>query len=653
MLERINHPRDLDGLTLEELETLAADIREFLIREVAQSGGHLGPNLGVVELTIALHRVFHSPDDPFIWDTGHQSYVHKLLTGRKDFSKLRQLGGLAGYPQRSESEHDIVESSHASSSLSWAEGISRGFHVSGKKNRHVIAVVGDGALTGGMTWEALNNISDDNNRNLVIVVNDNGRSYAPTIGGMARFLGSVRTRRSYRILRGGSETLFGLFGAPGKALYRGIRGGVRGFVSRFANNEALYSNLDIKYVGPIDGHNLGDLERALQQAKSYRQPVIVHVITEKGRGYEPARNDEADQFHAVGQIDPATGESVSSSSALGWTDVFAQAMVVEAEKNDKVVGITAAMLRPTGLYDMSKKFPNRVFDVGIAEQHAVASAAGLAYGGLHPVVAIYATFINRAFDQVLMDVALHKAGVTFVLDRAGVTGPDGASHHGMWDLAVLQVVPGIRIAAPRDGERLAEELHEAIGVDDAPTVIRFPRGSVSPELPAIRRTADGVDVLREAAHKDVLIVAVGAMASLAMEVASRLADQGIGATVVDPRWVVPVAGSIVEMARDHRIVVSIEDGTRVGGVGTRIRQELRRSGVDTAVDEIGLPDEFLDHGSRNEILAHAGLTAQDIARNLVAQVLGKKVPIARPLPEESASHEEFERASAPEADKER
>jgi len=653
MLERINHPRDLDGLMLEELETLAADIREFLIREVAQSGGHLGPNLGVVELTIALHRVFHSPDDPFIWDTGHQSYVHKLLTGRKDFSKLRQLGGLAGYPQRSESEHDIVESSHASSSLSWAEGISRGFHVSGKKNRHVIAVVGDGALTGGMTWEALNNISDDNNRNLVIVVNDNGRSYAPTIGGMARFLGSVRTRRSYRILRGGSETLFGLFGAPGKALYRGIRGGVRGFVSRFANNEALYSNLDIKYVGPIDGHNLGDLERALQQAKSYRQPVIVHVITEKGRGYEPARNDEADQFHAVGQIDPATGESVSSSSALGWTDVFAQAMVVEAEKNDKVVGITAAMLRPTGLYDMSKKFPNRVFDVGIAEQHAVASAAGLAYGGLHPVVAIYATFINRAFDQVLMDVALHKAGVTFVLDRAGVTGPDGASHHGMWDLAVLQVVPGIRIAAPRDGERLAEELHEAIGVDDAPTVIRFPRGSVSPELPAIRRTQDGVDVLREAAHKDVLIVAVGAMASLAMEVASRLADQGIGATVVDPRWVVPIAGSIVEMARDHRIVVSIEDGTRVGGVGTRIRQELRRSGVDTAVDEIGLPDEFLDHGSRNEILAHAGLTAQDIARNLVAQVLGKKVPIARPLPEESASHEEFERASAPEADKER
>jgi 1-deoxy-D-xylulose-5-phosphate synthase len=646
MLETIKNPRDLDGLSLEQLDELAQDIREFLIREVAQSGGHLGPNLGVVELTIALHRVFHSPEDPFIWDTGHQSYVHKLLTGRQDFSKLRQMGGLAGYPQRVESEHDIVESSHASSSLSGAEGISRAYTLAGKKNRHVIAVVGDGALTGGMTWEALNNISDDNNRNLVIVVNDNGRSYAPTIGGMARFLGSVRTQRSYRILRGGSETLFNMFGAPGKALYRGIRGGVRGFLSRFTNNEALYSNLDIKYLGPIDGHNLADLERALGQAKSYRQPVIVHVITEKGRGFEPARNDEADQFHAVGQIDPVTGEPVSSGGSPGWTDVFARAMVKEADANAKVVGITAAMLRPTGLYDMAKKYPNRVLDVGIAEQHAVASAAGLAFGGLHPVVAIYATFISRAFDQVLMDVALHKAGVTFVLDRAGVTGPDGASHHGMWDLAVLQVVPGIRIAAPRDGERLAEELHEAIAVDDAPTVIRFPRGSVSPELPAVRRTSDGVDVLREAAHKDVLIVAVGPMATLAMDVASRLADQGIGATVVDPRWVVPVAESIVEMSRDHRIVVSIEDGTRVGGVGTRIRQELRRAGVDTAVDEIGLPDEFLDHGSRGEILAQAGLTAQDIARNLVAQVLGKKVPFARPLPGERDDETVFENESA-------
>jgi 1-deoxy-D-xylulose-5-phosphate synthase len=633
LLDSIHSPEDLRGLDSRELGQLAEEIREFLVREVAQSGGHLGPNLGVVELTIAIHRMFHSPKDPIIWDTGHQSYVHKILTGRRDFSKLRQRDGLAGYPQRSESEHDIVESSHASSSLSWADGISRAFQVQGDDERFVVAVVGDGALTGGMTWEALNNISHDNKRNLVLVVNDNGRSYAPTIGGIARFLGGIRTQKSYRIFRGSSEAFFSFFGAPGKAIYRGIRGGVRGFVARFANNEALYSNLDIKYVGPIDGHNLADLEKAFAQAKAYSQPVIVHVITEKGRGFAPAVADEADQFHAVGQIDPVTGLSTGSSGSVGWTQVFSEAMVEQAQRNDKVVGITAAMLRPTGLYEMSQRFPGRVLDVGIAEQHAVTSAAGMAYGGLHPVVAIYATFINRAFDQVLMDVALHKAGVTFVLDRAGVTGPDGASHHGMWDLSILQVVPGIRLAAPRDAKRLVEELDEAIAVDDAPTVIRFPRGQVANELPAVRRTDDGVDVLIEAAHKDVLIVAVGPMAHMAMDVAHRLADQGIGATVVDPRWVVPVPSSVVEMARDHRIVASIEDGTRVGGIGTRIRQELRRAGVDTAVDEIGLPDGFLDHASRSEILADVGLTAQEIARNLVAQVLGTKVPVARPLPD--------------------
>ncbi len=633
LLDSIHSPEDLRGLDSGELGQLAEEIREFLVREVAQSGGHLGPNLGVVELTIAIHRMFHSPKDPIIWDTGHQSYVHKILTGRRDFSKLRQRDGLAGYPQRSESEHDIVESSHASSSLSWADGISRAFQVQGDDERFVVAVVGDGALTGGMTWEALNNISHDNKRNLVLVVNDNGRSYAPTIGGIARFLGGIRTQKSYRIFRGSSEAFFSFFGAPGKAIYRGIRGGVRGFVARFANNEALYSNLDIKYVGPIDGHNLADLEKAFAQAKAYSQPVIVHVITEKGRGFAPAVADEADQFHAVGQIDPVTGLSTGSSGSVGWTQVFSEAMVEQAQRNDKVVGITAAMLRPTGLYEMSQRFPGRVLDVGIAEQHAVTSAAGMAYGGLHPVVAIYATFINRAFDQVLMDVALHKAGVTFVLDRAGVTGPDGASHHGMWDLSILQVVPGIRLAAPRDAKRLVEELDEAIAVDDAPTVIRFPRGQVANELPAVRRTDDGVDVLVEAAHKDVLIVAVGPMAHMAMDVAHRLADQGIGATVVDPRWVVPVPSSVVEMARDHRIVASIEDGTRVGGIGTRIRQDLRRAGVDTAVDEIGLPDSFLDHASRSEILADVGLTAQDIARNLVDQVLGTKVPVARPLPD--------------------
>ena len=639
LLDTVQSPADLKKLSGAELEQLASEIRTFLIEEVSRTGGHLGPNLGVVELTIALHRVFDSPRDPFIWDTGHQSYVHKILTGRKDFSALRQKGGLAGYPQRSESPHDIVESSHASSSLSWAEGISRAFQMQHEDDRFVVAVVGDGAFTGGMTWEALNNISDDNERNLIIVVNDNGRSYAPTIGGMARFLSDVRSRASYRAFKSGTERFFALFGYPGKALYRGIRGGTRGFLARFANNEDLYSNLDIKYLGPVDGHNIEDVERALQQAKDRSAPVIVHVITEKGRGYAPARNDEADQFHAVGQIDPLTGEATESSDAPSWTSVFSQELVSLAEKNERLVGITAAMLRPTGLHQMAQKFPDRVLDVGIAEQHAVASAAGLAYGGMHPVVAVYATFMNRAFDQVLMDVALHNAGVTFVLDRAGVTGPDGPSHHGMWDLSILQVVPRIRIAAPRDAKRLREELAEAVAIDDAPTVIRFPKGSVSPEIQAVRRTDDGVDVMAEAAHKDVLVVAVGPMVHMAMEVRERLSAQGIGATVVDPRWVIPVAPSIIDLARDHRIVVSIEDGIRVGGIGTRIRQELRAAGVDTAVDEIGLPDEFLDHASRGQILDEAGLSSQHIARNLVAQVLGMKVPVARPLPDESTAEE--------------
>jgi 1-deoxy-D-xylulose-5-phosphate synthase len=632
VLDQVNGPRDLDRLTEAELVELAGDIRAFLIANVSKTGGHLGPNLGVVELMIALHRVFDSPTDPMVFDTGHQSYVHKLLTGRQEFSGLRTRGGLAGYPQRSESEHDIVESSHASSSLSWADGISRAFQMTGQDERHVVAVVGDGALTGGMTWEALNNISDDNTRRLVIIVNDNGRSYAPTIGGMARFLSGVRTRRTYRDLRERSQRAFNLLGAPGRAIYRGVRGGAHGFLSRLTNNEALYSNLDIKYIGPVDGHDLHAMEEALTQAKHYGAPVIVHAITEKGRGFQPARDDDADQFHAVGVIDPETGEPVGASARLSWTAVFSEEMLAVAEADDRVVAITAAMLRPVGLHAFAERFPERVHDVGIAEQHAFTSAAGLAFGGLHPVVAVYATFVNRAFDQLLMDVALHRAGVTIVLDRAGVTGPDGPSHHGIWDLAILQVVPGIRIAAPRDGERLREELREAVAIDDAPTVVRFPKGSAPAELPAVERLHDGVDVLRTTEQPDVLIVAVGPMAPIAIDVADRLAQQGIGATVVDPRWVVPVAESLVGLSAAHRLVITIEDGIRVGGIGTRIRQTLREAGVDTAVDELGVPDEFIDHASREEILEDAGLTAQQIARDVVAQVLGSRIPVARPLP---------------------
>lgn len=630
LLASITGPRDLDALSPEELEQLAQEIRDFLVQNVSRTGGHLGPNLGVVELTIALHRVFDSPNDPFVFDTGHQSYVHKLLTGRQDFDALRSRGGLAGYPQRSESPHDVVESSHASSSLSWADGISRALTRTGRTDRHVVAVVGDGALTGGMTWEALNNISDDNERNLVIVVNDNGRSYAPTIGGMARYLNRVRTTEGYESLRRGSDSFFRRLGPAGRAVYRGVRGGTHGFLSRFTNNEALYSNLDIKYLGPIDGHDLRALDETLRLAKAYGAPVIVHVITEKGRGYEPARNDEADQFHAVGKIDPATGEPLGSSDTVGWTDVFAEALVDAGERREDIIAITAAMLRPTGLQPFAQRFPDRVYDVGIAEQHAVASAAGLAFGGLHPVVAIYATFMNRAFDQVMMDVALHRAGVTFVLDRSGVTGPDGPSHHGVWDLAMLQLVPGIRIAAPRDEKRLREEFDEAIAVADAPTVVRFPKGSVSPELPAIERLADGTDVLWRHGEQDVLLVGIGPMAQLAMDVAERLRAQGIGATVIDPRWVVPVQPSVVELAASHRLVITIEDGIRVGGIGTRVRQVLREAGVDTAVDELGLPDAFIDHATREQILDDAGLTAAKIAQDVVAQVLGTRIPVARP-----------------------
>ena len=636
LLDGINGPRDLDELSNEQLTDLCTEIRQFLVSSVAKTGGHLGPNLGVVEATVAIHRVFDSPNDSIIFDTGHQSYVHKLLTGRKDFSTLRQREGLAGYPQRSESVHDIVESSHASSSLSWADGIAKAYKLTKQDDRYVIAVVGDGSLTGGMTWEALNNISDDNDRKLVIVVNDNGRSYAPTIGGLARYLNDIRTERFYRRLYRASKTFFYKFGLLGRLTYSAARGAGKGLLGSFAP-KGLFPNLDIKYIGPIDGHDLEAMEQALTQAKKYANPVIVHAITQKGKGYDPATLNTEDQFHAVGQIDPETGKSLESGSGQSWTSVFSEEIVKVADRRPDVVGITGAMLIPVGLEKFAAKYPDRVFDVGIAEQHAVTSAAGMAFGGLHPVVAIYATFMNRAFDQVMMDVALHDAGVTFVLDRAGVTGPDGPSHHGMWDLAMLQIVPGIKLSSPRDANVLRELLNEAVEVKDRPTVIRFGKGTAGTTIPAIRRTVDGVDVLREAPAKDVLIMSVGSMATTALQVADLLAAQGIGATVVDPRWVVPVPKSVVEMSAQHRLVVTIEDGIKVGGIGTRVRQDLRDAQIDTALTEIGLPDEFIDHATRNQILEDAGLTAQAIARNIVAQVVGSRVPHARSVDDSSSS----------------
>ena len=633
LFEKIEGPRDLDSLDYDQLNQLCRELREYLVSAVARTGGHLGPNLGVVETTVAIHRVFDSPNDPIIFDTGHQSYVHKLLTGRRDLSTLRQKDGISGYPDRAESEHDVVESSHASSSLSWADGIARAFKLTEQNDRYVVAVIGDGALTGGMAWEALNNISDDNDRKLVIVVNDNGRSYAPTIGGLARYLTAIRTDTRYKKMYRLSRRVITRFGWLGRMVWQAARGAGKGIITA-STPTGMFPNLDIKYIGPVDGHDLKAMETALQQAKKYSSPVIVHAITKKGYGFDPAMLHEDDQFHAVGQIDPSTGESLEPKGGPSWTSIFSDEIVKIADKRPEVVGITGAMLIPVGLDGFAKKYPGRVFDVGIAEQHAVASAAGMVFGGLHPVVAVYATFINRGFDQVLMDVALHKAGVTFVLDRAGVTGPDGASHHGMWDLALLQIVPGIRIAAPRDAERLREELNEAVAVKDGPTVLRFPKGVATTSIEAQKRLTDGVDVLKESAAKDVLIVAVGPMATLALEVAELLAAHGIGSTVIDPRWVIPVQASVVELSAAHRLVVTIEDGLKVGGIGTRIRQELRTAQVDTALNEIGLPDEFLRHASRGQIFDQVGLTAQSIAHDIVAQVLGSKVPHAKPLDSE-------------------
>lgn len=648
LLETITDPRDLSRLSDAQMEALAQEIRVFLISNVSQTGGHLGPNLGVVELTLAIHRVFDSPRDSIVFDTGHQSYVHKLVTGRQDFSTLRQTGGLSGYPDRGESEHDIVESSHASSSLSWADGISRARKLTGEGDRYVVAVVGDGALTGGMTWEAINNIAADKDRRVVIVVNDNGRSYAPTVGGLAEYLASlrpaidhVRTRKSYEASMTWGKKRLQDGNAAGRFVYKSLHAAKTGMKDWWAP-QGLFDDLGMKYLGPVDGHDEKAMEAALTAAKNYGGPVIVHAYTEKGRGYAPARADINDQFHAVGVINPETGVSVEAAGGKSWTAVFGEEITKIAQEREDIVAVTGAMLLPVGLAAFAKEFPDRVVDVGIAEQHALTMAAGMAFGGLHPVVALYATFLNRGFDQLLMDIALHKAGVTIVLDRAGVTGPDGPSHHGMWDLAMLQIVPGLHLAAPRDEVRLREQLREAVAISDAPSVVRYSKGKVGPEVVAVERLYDGVDVLARHEHDmpadsaepqtDVLIVSVGAMSEMSLDVARRINAQGISSTVVDPRWVMPVPRSVVQLASQHRIVIVVEDGVRTGGVGARIRQELRAAGIDTALNEVGLPVEFLRHGTRAEVMERVGLTAQRVAQDTVEQVIGTRVPFARPLP---------------------
>ncbi|MFI9227550.1 1-deoxy-D-xylulose-5-phosphate synthase [Streptomyces rimosus] len=621
MLEQIREPRDLKALPGEALGALAEEIRQFLVHAVARTGGHLGPNLGVVELTMALHRVFDSPADRILWDTGHQSYVHKLLTGRQDFSKLRGKGGLSGYPSREESEHDVIENSHASTVLGWADGLAKANQVRGRTD-HVVAIIGDGALTGGMAWEALNNIAAAKDRPLIIVVNDNERSYAPTIGGLANHLATLRTTDGYeRFLAWGKEVVQRT-PVVGRPLYESLHGAKKGFKDAFAP-QGMFEDLGLKYVGPIDGHDIAAVESALRRAARFSGPVLVHCLTEKGRGYRPALEDEADRFHTVGAMDPLTCAPVAPPGPPSWTSVFGDEMVKIGAERPDVVAITAAMLQPVGLAKFAAAYPDRTWDVGIAEQHAAVSAAGLATGGLHPVVAVYATFLNRAFDQVLMDVALHKCGVTFVLDRAGVTGTDGPSHNGMWDLSVLGVVPGLRIAAPRDAEQLRAELREAVDVDDAPTVLRFPKESVGAPVPALERTG-GVDILARGERADVLLVSVGVMAPVCLGAAELLAERGIGVTVVDPRWVKPVDPALVRLAAGHTSVAVVEDNSRSGGVGAAVGQALRDAGVDVPLRTFGIPEQFLAHAKRGEVLADIGLTPAEIAGRIGAFLARKQ-----------------------------
>ncbi|GMA39734.1 1-deoxy-D-xylulose-5-phosphate synthase [Mobilicoccus caccae] len=641
LLASISKPADLDSLSQAQLDQLADEIRAFLVESVSRTGGHLGPNLGVVELTMAVHLVFESPRDSIVFDTGHIGYVHKLLTGRQDFDHLRSRGGLSGYPSRAESEHDIVENSHASTSLAWAEGIAKGRRLAGETGTSTVAVIGDGALTGGMAWEALNDIAAHKDLPLVIVVNDNERSYAPTTGGLAEHLAVLRATRSYeQVLSWGRRTISS---APvvGQRAFEALHGMKKGLKDIIAP-QVLFEDLGLKYLGPFDGHDISALTTALRRARDFGGPVIVHAITEKGRGYEHARNHVDDQFHAVGVINPETGLPLEIAGR-SWTENFSETLCEIGREREDVVAVTAAMLIPVGLRDFAQAYPDRVFDVGIAEQHATTMAAGLSFAGRHPVVAIYSTFLNRAFDQVLMDCALHRQGVTFVLDRAGVTGSDGASHNGMWDFALTSIVPGIRVAAPRDGEQTSIALREAVDVSDGPTLLRFPKGSEPRPVPAVARRGT-LDVLaRHPAPEgqaqqvqdarveiedvpslaldepvDVLLVGVGAMAQVAVDAASVIADSGASVQVVDPRWVLPISEDLLTAARSARYVGVIEDHVAANGIGSALAAALAETGEPLAVHRFGLPKEFLDHAGRNEILADAGLTAPVVAEKVVA-----------------------------------
>jgi 1-deoxy-D-xylulose-5-phosphate synthase len=618
MLEQVTTPADLRALSLPQLESLAAEVRELIVTATSANTGHLGSNLGVVELTFALHRVFDSPKDILLWDTGHQAYVHKMVTGRSaDFATLRQPGGLSGYPNQEESEHDWIENSHASTVLSYAHGIAEALKASGAHDRRVVAVIGDGSMTGGMAYEGLNNLGHSNSR-VLIVLNDNGRSYAPTISRLTRTVSRIRSMPSYARGKRKSEQIIEnlpLVGDLGRRTVKGVKAALREMVDE---PTAFFETLGVRYVGPIDGHDLEQLEDTLRNAAGYEGAIVVHVLTQKGKGYRFAEDDDEKNLHDVPVFDPAIGP-VAAKVAPSWTNAFTDALLTIAAEQKEIHAITAAMPGPTGLLPFQEKFPTRFHDVGIAEQHAVTLAAGMALGGLKPIVALYSTFLTRAFDQANLDVGLHNLPVVFALDRAGITGDDGPSHHGVLDMVLLSKVPGITMFAPSSAQELEVQLRTAFSITAGPSVIRYPKG--------VARQVDQSSVgqglkarkVRGSGQTDICILAVGKLLEAAEKAAEIIREQsGLDVTIWDPRIIRPLDPAMIADAAKYRVVVTVEDGLREGGIGATMADAICEHRLATGLASgpvviLGTPIRFIPQGKPAAILSELGLDAPGIA----------------------------------------
>ncbi|MGQ0617368.1 MAG: 1-deoxy-D-xylulose-5-phosphate synthase [Acidimicrobiia bacterium] len=613
MIESINSPADLRRLSYAELAQLSAEIRSFIVEAVTRTGGHLGSNLGAVELTLALHRVFDSPRDIVLWDTGHQAYVHKIVTGRRhEFDGLRRSGGLSGYPCRAESEHDWVENSHASTIVSYAHGLATARDLGDQLgDRRIVAVIGDGSMTGGMAFEGLNNLGHSG-RKAIIILNDNGRSYAPTISKLGDSVARLRVNPRYLRNRARLDQALGEVPVVGSKMVKGIKATVAALREMF-EPRAFFEDLGVRYTGPFDGHGIKGLESALRHAAEYDGPIVVHVLTQKGRGYAPAENDPIKRLHDMSEAKPGS-----------YTAAFTEAVQKAADERPELVAITAAMPDSTGLLTFGERFPGRLIDVGIAEQHAVTSAAGMAMGGLRPVVAIYSTFLTRAFDQVMYDVGLHRQPVVFCIDRAGITGDDGPSHHGTLDMALLSKVPGMTILAPSSYQEVGQMLRDALDQVPGPVAIRWPKT----QAPSVSedQIGQGLRGRRVRRGRDVCVLAVGKMLAAATEAADLLEAEGISATVWDVRVVKPLDQEMLAEAADHAGVVTVEDGVREGGAGAAVADALATLALDAgrrppAVQVLGTPVSYIPHGNADAILAELGLDAGGIAaaaRRLVA-----------------------------------